>query len=687
MGTETPVAETPPVVGDGTRPDRIENRAAALLLGLIPGILVVYLSFNSGGFFPGTVGLACVIVIQLLVVRVLLADHPFEGFRSGVAAIGAPLAAFVAWILLSALWSDSHDRVLIEFDRALLYLMLFLLFGLTARTATRIPWIVRGLAVGITLVGAIGLFSRLRPDLLETTSNLAVNRLAYPVTYWNALGLLAAIGVLLLLGLSASRGERRVARAVASAAVPILALTIYFTFSRGALLGLAVALPIFLFAGRSTGLLGTVLATVPTTLFAIVEAYGQDELSSNTPKTALAVTQGDHMLKVVIACAVMAFLIRLVAAYLLDPLLEGVELTPERRRRSWIAVGAALAVALVIALAAGAPGRLGDQYDAFVHSAPKAENGDLRVRFTDPSNNGRLNHWRAAIDEFKAEPLHGGGAGTYEYTWNHYRDVGLRVVDAHSLYVEVLSEYGIVGLGLLLLTLGGIVVTLALRLNSRNRTLYAALLAASVAWAVHAGFDWHWEMPAVTAWLFAVGGAVAAGRSGTRQYTGPTAQRSRVPVAAGLVVAAITPVLLLFSQSDLSGAAAAFDLGRGNCVTASKRAVDAIDDLSLRPQPYRILGYCDIKRGHPSEAVAAMRRAVDRGPEDWESHWGLALALASDGRDPIAAVRRALQLNPREVVVMNAAASLSEAKGPKALATAAEAQLTAALTSGALTLN
>jgi O-Antigen ligase len=688
MGTETPAAAVaaPPAGEDGARQDRIENRVAALVLSLVPGALVVYFGFNGGGFFPGTVGLACVIVIQLLIVRVLLAEHPFEGFRSGVAVIGGPLAAFVVWILLSALWSDSHDRVLIEFDRALLYLVLFLLFAFTARTSSRIPWLVRGLAAASVVVCAVGLFSRLRPDLLETTANLAINRLAYPLTYWNALGLLAAIGILLLLGLSASRTEWRVTRALAAAAVPILAVTVYFTFSRGALLGLAFALPLFVFAGRSAGMLGTLGATIPTTLYAILEAYQQDELSSNTPKTAEAVSQGEHLLAVVIACAVLAFLIRLVAAFLVDARVQAIEVTDERRRTAWIATGGAFAVAVVIAVAAGLPGWVSDQYDAFVHSAPKAENGDFRVRFTDPSNNGRLNHWEASIDEFREEPLHGGGAGTYEYAWNRHRDVQLRVVDGHGLYTEVLGEYGIVGLVLLVAVLVGIVVTLVLRLSSRNRTLYAAILAAVVAWAVHAGFDWDWEMPAVTAWVFAAAGSVAAGRSGTRPRRATTAQRSRVPVAIGLAVAAITPAVVLFSQTDLNDAADAFASGRGNCLKASRLAIDAIDDLALRPQPYRILGYCDIQRGHPAEAVAAMRRAIERAPLDWESHWGLALALASDGRDPSAAVRRMLALNPHEETVTNTAESLRSAKGPTQLAKAATAQLEAGLTGGALTL-
>ncbi|MEA2310019.1 MAG: hypothetical protein QOI65_2305, partial [Thermoleophilaceae bacterium] len=119
---------------------------------------------------------------------------------------------------------------------------------------------------------------------------------------------------------------------------------------------------------------------------------------------------------------------------------------------------------------------------------------------------------------------------------------------------------------------------------------------------------------------------------------------------------------------------------------ASRHAIDAIDDLSLRPQPYRILGFCDIRRGHPAEAVAAMRRAVERGPDDWESHYGLALALASDGRDPRAEIRRTLDLNPREGTVKSAAAALRAATTPGARARAAVQQMDVGLTGGALTL-
>src|SRR5919202_6886611 len=109
METSAPAAAAPPPDAatrvDMPRPQRIENRIGGAVLALVPAGLIVYFGFNGGGFFPGTVGFACVIVIQLLIVRVLLADHPFEGFNRGVAVVGGALAAFAAWVLLSGLWS------------------------------------------------------------------------------------------------------------------------------------------------------------------------------------------------------------------------------------------------------------------------------------------------------------------------------------------------------------------------------------------------------------------------------------------------------------------------------------------------------------------------------------------------------------------------------------------------------
>ena len=77
---EAPRRATPDEHG-GDRP-RIELEVAAAILAALPGALVIYLGFNGGGFFPGTVGFASIIVIQLLIARVLLADTPYAGLTS-----------------------------------------------------------------------------------------------------------------------------------------------------------------------------------------------------------------------------------------------------------------------------------------------------------------------------------------------------------------------------------------------------------------------------------------------------------------------------------------------------------------------------------------------------------------------------------------------------------------------------
>jgi O-antigen ligase len=685
MGTETSAAAPAPPAPAPPPPakPRIENRVATLVLGLLPGALVLYFGFNGGGFFPGTVGFACVILIQFLILRVLLGDHPFDGFTAGVGIVGGALTAFAAWVLLSGLWSDAHDRALIEFDRALLYVVVFLLFALVARTASRTRWIVRGLAAAIVICGSMGLFSRLRPDILETTADIAVNRLAYPLTYWNALGLLSAVGIILLLGLATSRTEPHAVRILASAAVPVLALTLYFTFSRGAVLAFAIGVVAFVLVARSRGLVGTLLATAPVSAIAVALAYREDALASTNPGTSEAIAQGDHILKVTLVCIVAAALIRAVCLQVLDRRLYRAEITPWHRRAGWFTAGAATLCALLVALALGGAGWLSRQYDGFVHAQPAKTAGDLRLRFTDPSSNGRIEQWRVAVHEFDAEPLRGSGAGTFEFVWRLRRPSSNTVVDGHSLYVEAMSELGIVGLVLLLAVVGGIGVGLARRVNGPNRVLYAALLAGFGTWAIHAGVDWDWEMPAVTAWVFAAGGTALAARAGGPPLRTPAAQRSRVPVAVALAVAAATPVLLLFSQARLTESASAFQ--HRDCDRAAKRAYDSINSLSLRPEPYRIIGFCDIERGRGEAAVAAMQKAVDKNQRNWESHYGLALALASAGRDPRPEIQRAQALNPRESFVQAAVDAFRQGS-PASWRPAAPRQLERARNSGQLTL-
>ena len=91
-------------------------------------------------------------------------------------------------------------------------------------------------------------------------------------------------------------------------------------------------------------------------------------------------------------------------------------------------------------------------------------------------------------------------------------------------------------------------------------------------------------------------------------------------------------------------------------------ALDALDALRVRPEPYEILGYCNLRGGAGSLAVRSMRAAVAREPQDWRYSYGLAVALALSGRDPRSEARRARDLNPHEPLAIELERDLTATK-------------------------
>jgi O-antigen ligase len=108
----------------------------------------------------------------------------------------------------------------------------------------------------------------------------------------------------------------------------------------------------------------------------------------------------------------------------------------------------------------------------------------------------RGDYWHVAWHVGFQHPLRGLGAGTYDLAWAAYGNLDRwgNALDAHSLYLETFAELGLVGVVL--------VAALAWPLVAAAREQVSATTAAAIggalAYLVHAGFDWDWEMPAVT---------------------------------------------------------------------------------------------------------------------------------------------------------------------------------------------
>ncbi len=644
----------------------------------LPGALTLYLSFSSGGFFPDATGLAVVVVSLVLVVRITLAERPFAGVSGLVLLAGGALTLLAIWTLLSALWSGSPARALLEFDRTLLYLLALVTLATLPVTAPRLEWALRAFAGAVSVVCLAGLTSRLLPDVLATEPSALVERLSYPVDYWNALGLLAAVGAIACLHLTSGPGQPRAVRALSAGAIPLLASTLLLTFSRGAIAVAVLGALVYALLGRPWGLLSTALAAGPTTALALVQTYGAELLGREGAAAPAAIAQGHELAPVLLACALGAGLLRLGLAPV-DELIEGgakrqAAASAGIPRRAKLAGGATVALALVaLLLALDVPDRVERQYARFVAGDTLAT-ADTRDRLTSPANNGRLDHWKVAVDAFSAAPLRGQGAGSYQILWARDRDSDFNVLDGHSLYLESLAELGLIGLGLLVLVLLALGGALAVRARGRNRSLYAAVLAAVLAWAVHAGVDWHWEMPAVTTWVFALGGlAIAAPAGETGRAQGP-APLSRIVAALGCLLLAVTPALAALSQRALDESVAAFR--RGDCTRSVDAAITSISYLSVRPQPFELLAYCDVRAGFSELAVKSMRNALARDPANWEYHYGLALVRGAAGLDPRPPAAVALALNPLSPLTQEAAIELGTAdRSPEWRRRALEARL------------
>jgi O-antigen ligase len=109
--------------------------------------------------------------------------------------------------------------------------------------------------------------------------------------------------------------------------------------------------------------------------------------------------------------------------------------------------------------------------------------------------NDRITYWRVAARDLESHVAVGSGAGTYAAYWSrHPQRAYFAPLHAHSLYLETGAELGAVGLALLL-------AMLALPLSSigSRDPIRVGAACGFLAFVLHAGVDWDWDVPVVTA--------------------------------------------------------------------------------------------------------------------------------------------------------------------------------------------
>ena len=196
--------------------------------------------------------------------------------------------------------------------------------------------------------------------------------------------------------------------------MPAVLLTLYFTYSRGGLLSLVVAVLCLLVLSRDRlWLLATLAIAALATLPAVLAVQDRRELADNLGGQAMA-DQGATVLLILLGGIALALAALRGAATPGSPRgrLTGraLEMSRNPSLLRWMALaGAVVAVGVTIAVG----GRAWDQF-----SSPDLQFPDQPEKhFGQLSGAGRHDFWRVSIDAFGERPLLGGGAGTYEFSW------------------------------------------------------------------------------------------------------------------------------------------------------------------------------------------------------------------------------------------------------------------------------
>ncbi|MDA0182645.1 O-antigen ligase family protein [Solirubrobacter phytolaccae] len=424
------------------------RRLAAAALLALPALL----AFGRGGYFGVTRVRVALLACVLLAVAAFVAERPLPRSRHGRLALGG-LAALTAWTGLSLLWAPVQGPAFADFERLILYTAAF---GAGIALFRDSRWVEPALLGTIVATALYGLSERVLPSIFALDAlPSADDRLAHPLTYWNGQGALAAMGLVLAAGLAA-RGQR-----LAVAAAPILGLDLYLTLSRGAIgAGLAGLAVLVALQPTRAGLRAALVVVAGAALAsaAALALPGVQDVDGSTG-------QGIVMIAVIAALSAAAYFAMRADA------------TPVPRLRP-------LATAALVALLAGT-------VIAVATSGSQGAAGSTEAGRLVSVQSNRYAYWEVAVDVFADHPLQGVGSGAFAVEWLQRRDIAEGVKDAHSLYLETAAELGIVGLLALAAFLVGIVGA------ARRRGAEPAIIAALVVFALHAGLDWDWELPAL----------------------------------------------------------------------------------------------------------------------------------------------------------------------------------------------
>jgi tetratricopeptide (TPR) repeat protein len=615
------------------------------------------------------------LVAAALTHRPRTAAFPLYGGTTLLAV--ALLAVFTA---LSITWSLAPSDSWVESGRTLAYLATFAAGIALARLApNQCSAVALGVGLGCLIIAGWALLTKVFPASLSPDETYA--RLREPFAYWNAVGLMAALGVPPMLWLAARRSGHAAVNALGWPAIGLLLVCLMLSYSRGALIALLVGLGIWfaLVPLRLRGvvaLAGGVLGAAPI----VAWAFAQDGLTTDQAPLAARTDAGHEFGALLLLMAAVLLAAGLAVQFTLA------QRPPSLRLRRVAGQGALATLALVpiiglFALAA-APGGISGQVSKNWKQVtdPNAKTPTNTPGRLVATSSVRARYWSEALDVHATSPWVGAGAGAYATVRTRFRSDTLFVRHAHGYVVQTLADLGWLGLALSLLALAAWIAAAvrALGLRRRDRGLpfdaervaLATLVAVVFVFGVHSAIDWTWFVPAnAVAALLCAGyvagrGPLQANRepaakppaAGAQLSRGVRLRRALAPGGPRTVASALVLLLALAAAWSVfqpvravhAGDEAFVRLDQGQPDAAASVATIATERNPLSADPLFELAAIEEARGRLGSARAALERAVElepANPSTWSRLGRLQLTMNQPDQ-ALRSFRAALYLDP-----------------------------------------
>ncbi len=574
-----------------------------------------------------------------------------------VVLIGAPGRAWGAWTvvlfgLLAALtfasiaWSVQPANSWVEANRTLSYLAAFGAAVALARLApARWPALVGAVGIVAVVVCGYALLAKVFPATLNSGDHLG--RLRVPFGYWNATGLMAALGLPSCLWAGSRPEAGRVLKTLSVPTLAVLLTVLMLSYSRGSLIaavaGLACWFALIPFRLRATlvlalGALGAAIAGA--------WALAHHPITHDNASLASRTTAGHEFGIVLLAVLALTAVIGFAVAYASDRIVLS-----ERRRRhigtALLALLAMIPVLALVGLAASSRGLTGEISHAWNSlTSPNSHVGNNPGRLAELGNSRPL-YWSEGLKVGEHALLGGVGAVGFDTARTSYTTSSLNVAHAHSYVIETFADFGLIGIAVILtlLVAWGIAVkhTLSVRAGpggtegaaaltparAAERAGLITLLAVVLIFGVSSAIDWTWFVPGVTVPALACAGWLA-GR-GALSEPAPRAERrgrsAASPAAIGAAIGILAAAVIagwfvwqpLHSDDQFNAAISAISGGNASAALADARDAASSDPVSVDPLWEQSAIYTAL--GDQAAARAALVKATSlqpSNPETWQ---------------------------------------------------------------------